>query len=531
VHRSVDVVARDRAGSANPWWREAVFYQIYVRSFADGNGDGIGDLAGIRARLPYLSLLGVDALWLTPFYSSPMADHGYDVADPRAVDGVFGDLDAFDALLADAHALGLKLLVDLVPNHTSDEHVWFQEALAAGPGSPARARYHFRPGRGADGSEPPNNWPSVFGGPAWQRIDDGEWYLHLFAPQQPDLNWTNPDVAADLERTICFWLDRGTDGFRIDVAHGLAKPPGLPDMDIPADTAILPEIPGDLRFDQDGVHDLHRMIRRVVDRYPGRMAVGEVWVRDDERLARYIRPDELHQVFNFHLLEAAWKAEELIAAIVRSHDVGTSVGLTPTWVLSNHDTIREVTRYGDGDTGRRRARAAIVLELALPGATYIYNGAELGLPEVRLPDDALQDPTWERSGHRERGRDGARVPMPWSGVQPPYDFTTGAATWLPMPDDWAELTVERELDDAGSMLSLYRQALALRRDRPEMTGPGIAWYGAPDGCLAFRRDGGLTCALNATDAPVPLPPGTVVLASAPLAGDGMLPGDAAAWLV
>src|SRR4051794_33547973 len=274
------------------WWRSAVFYQVYIRSFADGNGDGVGDLAGLRSRLSYLRELGVEALWITPFYPSPMADHGYDVADPRDVEPVFGDLAEFDAMLAEAHRLGLRVTVDLVPNHSSDRRDWFAEALASPPGSAARARYVFRDGHG---DEPPNNWPSVFGGPAWTRVPDGQWYLHLFAPEQPDLDFTNPEVLADLEATMRFWLDRGDDGFRIDVAHGLAKPDGLPDMVPMDDTGLLADHgPGDLRFDQDGVHEVHRHVRAVLDEYPGAMAVGEVWVSDDERLARYLRADELH---------------------------------------------------------------------------------------------------------------------------------------------------------------------------------------------------------------------------------------------
>ncbi|MGI8696125.1 MAG: glycoside hydrolase family 13 protein [Mycobacteriales bacterium] len=520
--------AVDPAGRA--WWRDAVFYQIYVRSFADGGGDGVGDLLGARERVDYLALLGVDGVWLTPFYPSPMADHGYDVADPRAVDPLFGDIAAFDALISNVHAHGLKLLVDLVPNHTSDQHGWFQVALAAPAGSPERARYHFRAGRGRDGAEPPNNWLSVFGGPAWKRAPDGEWYLHLFAPEQPDLNWDNPEVVADLERTMTFWLDRGVDGFRIDVAHGMAKHAGLPDMDIPPGTVIMREVDSDPRFDQDVVHDVHRMVRRTLDRYPGRMAIGEVWVSDDERLSRYVRPDELHQAFNFYLLQADWDADSFGAAIRRSYAAVTGVGAAPTWVLSNHDVSREVTRYGGGELGLQRARAAALLILALPGSVYIYNGGELGLPDVDLPDDALQDPTWERSGHAERGRDSARVPMPWSGDRPPYGFSTeGTCTWLPMPPNWAGLTVEAELDNAGSMLSLYRQALSLRRSLPALAGEGLSWYGAPPGCLAFRRDGGLVCALNATDSAVPMPDGQVVLASAPV-NDGMLAANAAVWL-
>jgi alpha-glucosidase len=524
----------DPAGPAlsapSEWWRDAVFYQVYIRSFADGNGDGVGDLAGIRSRLPYLSELGVDALWITPFYPSPMADHGYDVADPRDVEPVFGDLAEFDALLADAHARGLRVTVDLVPNHSSNQREWFRQALAAAPGSPERARYFFRDGRGPDGSEPPNNWPSVFGGPAWTRVPDGQWYLHLFAPEQPDLNFTDPEVVADLEQTLRFWLDRGVDGFRIDVAHGMAKPEGLPDMVPMDDTGLLADHgPGDLRFDQDGVHALHRRIRAVLEEYPGRMAVGEVWVHDDERLAQYVREDELHLAFNFKLLTAEWTPEELREAV--THSLATVAGspAPACWVLSNHDVVRHVTRYGDGELGTRRARAAALLQLALPGAAYLYNGDELGLPNVELPDEALQDPVWERSGHTERGRDACRVPMPWSGTEASYGFSTRRDTWLPMPAGWAELTAEAQSSDPASMRSLYRLALALRATSPAFSGEGLEWLPAPSGCLAFRRTGGLVCLVNLSGAPVPLPEGRVLLASESV-GDRTLPDDAAVWL-
>ncbi|MGY1617043.1 glycoside hydrolase family 13 protein [Geodermatophilus sp. SYSU D00691] len=512
------------------WWRSAVFYQVYIRSFADGNGDGVGDLPGIRARLPYLRELGVDALWITPFYPSPMADHGYDVADPRDVEPAFGDLAEFDAVLAEAHRLGIRVTVDLVPNHSSHQREWFREALAAPPGSAARARYVFRDGRGPDGAEPPNNWPSVFGGPAWTRVPDGQWYLHLFAPEQPDLDFDNPEVLADLEETMRFWLDRGVDGFRIDVAHGMAKPADLPDMVPAEDTGLLDDHgPGDLRFDQDGVHEVHRRIRRVLDEHPGTMAVGEVWVHDDDRLALYLRPDELQLAFNFRLLMADWGAEEFRSAV--HHSLATVAG-TPApacWVLSNHDRPRHVTRYGGGEVGTARARAAALLQLALPGAAYVYNGDELGMPNVPVPDEALQDPVWERSGHTVRGRDACRIPMPWSGSEPPYGFTTAPTTWLPMPPGWAGLTVAAQQADPGSMLSLYRAALALRSSSPAFAGEGLQWVPAPDGCLAFRRPGGLVCLLNASSGPVPLPEGRVLLASGDVGG-GTLPADSAVWL-
>jgi len=512
------------------WWRDAAVYQVYVRSFADSDGDGVGDLDGIRQRLGYLELLGVNALWLTPFYPSPMVDHGYDVADPRDVDPLFGDLHAFDRLVTEAHGRGLRVIVDLVPNHTSDAHEWFTSALRSAPGSPERDRYLFRDGIG---DRPPNNWTSVFGGPAWSRVDDGQWYLHLFAAEQPDLNWDNAEVRADLERTLRFWLDRGVDGFRIDVAHGMAKPPGLPDLTQPIDRrhGLLPDDVDDPRFDAEGVHDIHRMIRKVLDEYPGAMAVGEIWVTRDAAFARYLRPDELHQGFNFRLADAEFDAEAVRAAVEHSIGAVAEVGAPPTWTLSSHDVQRAVTRYGDGTLGTRRARAMALVALALPGSVYVYNGEELGLPNVELPDWALQDPVWVRSGHSERGRDGCRVPLPWEGDAPPYGFSTAERTWLPMPPDWGPLTVEAQLEDPDSVLSLYRRALELRWELG--TGGEPEWYGAPSGCLAFRRAGsGLVCALNASTSPVPTPPGELLLASGPLESrGGVLPPDTAVWLL
>lgn len=533
--------ARQLDPTDSTWWRNAVVYQIYPRSFADSNGDGVGDLGGINSKLGYLELLGVDAIWLSPVMRSPMADHGYDVSDPRDIDPLFGDLAELDRLVADAHSRDIRVAMDLVPNHTSVEHRWFAEALAAGPGSAARSRYYFRDGQGPDGSAPPNNWVSVFGGPAWSRITEpdgkpGQWYLHLFAPEQPDVNFDNPEVVADLETTLRFWLDRGIDGFRIDVAHGLAKAPGLPDMDL--DTVqVLRHTDSDPRFNNPQVHPIHRAIRAVVDEYPGAFTVGEVWVDDNTQFAAYLRPDELHLGFNFRLAMAAFTVDEIRGAIDNSLAAVKSVGAPPTWALSNHDVYREVTRYAPDDSpegiavGTDRARAMFLVELALPGTAFIYNGAELGLPNVDLPDDVLQDPVWERSGHTARGRDAVRVPIPWQGDAPPFGFSTNPHTWLPMPPEWAALTVDAQLDDTYSTLALYRRAIELRYHRDEFSGDEIEWYGAPKGCLAFRRSKGkLVCALNTGPNPVSVPPGDVLLTSKPFV-DGRLPGNSAVWLV
>ncbi|MGV9826613.1 glycoside hydrolase family 13 protein [Gordonia sp. NPDC003429] len=543
------------------WWRSAIFYQIYPRSFSDLNGDGVGDLAGVIDKLGYLELLGVDAVWLSPIMRSPMADHGYDVSDPRDIDPIFGDLAEFDELVAEAHDRGIRITMDLVPNHTSDQHPWFVEAVAAGPGSPERARYIFRDGTGEDGNDPPNNWHSVFGGSAWRRVTEadgspGQWYLHIFAPEQPDLNWENPEVFDDLERTLRFWLDRGIDGFRIDVAHGMAKPADLPDMDLET-VGLLQNSDDDPRFNNYAVHDIHRKIRKVIDEYPGAANVGEIWVDDNERFAEYLRPDELHMGFNFRLAKAPFEVDAIRDAIENSLDAVLSVGGVPTWTLSNHDVDREVTRYGtiepptdaeadsesesdaesgpehvvDIDLGLARARAMLLVELALPGTVFIYNGAELGLPNADLPDEVLQDPVWKRSGHTERGRDGCRVPLPWEGFEPPFGFSSNPDTWLPIPASWVRFTVESELEDVGSMLSLYRQALEMRYTRPEFNGETVEWYGAPEGCLAFRRsEGELICALNTTGEPVALPAGELLLTSSPLI-DGHLAPNSSAWLV
>jgi alpha-glucosidase len=538
--------AQDAAGRSTDWWRDAVIYQVYPRSFADGNGDGMGDLAGIRARLPYLADLGVDAVWLSPFYASPQADGGYDVADYRAIDPMFGDLHDADALIRDAHDLGLRIIVDLVPNHSSDRHEWFQRALREGPGSPLRDRYHFRPGKGADGELPPNDWESIFGGPAWTRTRNpdgtpGEWYLHLFAPEQPDLNWDNTAVQDEFRSLLRFWLDMGVDGFRIDVAHGLVKAAGLPDMGRAGQlkllgTQVLPF------FDQDGVHEIYRSWRAILDEYPHqRIGVAEAWTPNQARTALYVRPDELHQAFNFHYLTSRWDAAELRAVIDDSLDSMRPVGAPTTWVLSNHDVVRHRTRLGGGLS---RARAATLLMLALPGSAYIYQGEELGLPEVLdLPDEVRQDPAFfrGRNGDGEAGqdglRDGCRVPIPWTAQGESYGFGSGGS-WLPQPAEWGKLAVEEQLGDPESTLELYRSALALRRSHPALgAGDAVEWLEAlPAGVLAFRRraaDGSsLLCVANTTDAPVTLPGllGTGgPLASGPLPGDGVLPADTTVW--
>lgn len=512
----------------SPWWRDAVVYEIYVRSFADANGDGEGDLQGIRSRLGHLRDLGVDALWLTPFYPSPLADGGYDVADYRGVDPRFGTLDDFDALVADVHAHGLRLIVDIVPNHTSDRHPWFRAAVAAPPGSPERDRYIFREGK--PGEDPPNDWPSAFGGPAWTRLPDGEWYLHLYATEQPDLNWRNPDVQHEFEDILRFWLDRGVDGFRIDVAAGLVKDASFRDLAGRGRHVVSGPI-----YSRPEVHEIYRRWRRIIDEYgDDRMAIGEVWTDGPEELARYLRPDELHQVFQFDLQLAPWSASAFRDVVDTALAAVTPTGAAPTWVLSSHDSVRHLTRYEQPQSMPgveiARAKAALLLLLALPGSAYLYQGEELGLPEVvDLPDEARQDPIWKRSQGGQPGRDGCRVPLPWSGKTEPFGFSPpGVRPWLPMPDRWASLTAEEQASDPSSMLVFYREALALRRslrgDLPE----DLTWLDAPEPALFFQR-GPLTLALNCGDNPVRLPPGRPLITTAPLYGD-LLPGNAAAWL-
>ena len=520
-----------------PWWRESVIYQIYPRSYADANGDGIGDLPGITSRLDHLAELGVDAVWLSPFYVSPQCDAGYDVADYRDVDPVFGRLADADALIAAGHERGLRILVDLVPNHTSDRHPWFQAALAAGPGSPERDRYLFR-----SADEVPNNWGSVFGGPAWTRVADGQWYLHLFDSSQPDLNWDNPEVREEFDAVIRFWLDRGVDGMRIDVAHGMVKAAGLPDQGSPATKGHRM---GPM-WDQDGVHDIFRRWRSIVDSYPGdRILVAEAWVGPQDRLARYVRPDELHQAFNFEYLLAAWRAPDQRTAITDSMDAFGSVGAPSTWVLSNHDVLRHPTRLGfpagtalpnglgtgdpvpDAALGLRRARAATLLMLGLPGAAYLYQGEELGLPEdIWLPDEARQDPQWTRTGHTVRGRDGCRVPLPWVADAPSYGFGPGPSSWLPQPEIWAEYALDRQRGVDGSTYELYRSGLALRRSLGLGSG-SVDWVDLGPDVVAFRNSSTLVVA-NLGGDPVTLPPGcTVVLSSSPVSDQ--VPTDTAVW--
>ncbi|MFD7308734.1 glycoside hydrolase family 13 protein [Promicromonospora sp. NPDC059942] len=562
------------------WWRDAVIYQVYPRSFADGNGDGTGDLPGVTAKLDHLAQLGVDAVWLSPFYRSPQKDAGYDVADYRDIDPLFGTLADFDEMLAGAHERGLKVIVDLVPNHSSDQHVWFQEALAAAPGSAEHERYMFRDGRGPAGDEAPNNWQSIFGGPAWTRLapreDDGplgpQWYLHLFDSTQPDLNWDNPEVRFEFEDVLRFWLDRGVDGFRVDVAHGMIKAAGLPDWDgqvamvegtVEEATEADPAAPEDgstgagnrgPMFDQDGVHDIYRAWHKVLAEYDGdRCLVAEAWVEPLSRLARYVRPDEMHQAFNFSFLTAPWDAATVRTVVNASLSTMEAVGAPTTWVLSNHDVVRHASRFGleeiggrqlngigatdpqpDAALGLRRARAATLLMLGLPGSAYMYQGEELGLPDhTALPDDVRQDPSFFRTNGAEPGRDGCRVPLPWVGGAPGNGFGPTGKTWLPQPDVYAELAADQQYGVKGSTYEMYRAALGLRR--AENLGAGtLAWVDSladhPD--VVALRVADVVVVANLGLSSFALPAGAQVLvASGELDEDsGELPSDTTVWL-
>ncbi len=541
---------------ADQWWRTAVIYEVYPRSFADGNGDGEGDLAGLCARLTHLVDLGVDALWVAPWYPSPLADGGYDVTDYRNIHPLFGTLADADALLETAHRLGLRVIIDLVANHTSHEHPWFSQALRAGAGTPARNMYLFRDGRGAGGALPPNNWISAFGDSAWTRITEadgwpGQWYLHTFAREQPDLNWDSSHVREEFDAILRFWLDRGVDGFRIDAAPAMAKKPGLPDADYgdePRFTAA--DWVDNPHWDVDAVHDVLRGWRAVVDSYPGdRVFVAEAVVNGPHRLARYLRPDELHTAFNFDYVHAHWDPDELRGVITNTLRALEPIGAPATWAMSSHDEVRHLTRFGRDaagssrgakkamatnlELGTRRARAAILLTLALPGGVYLYQGEELGLPEVEdLPPSVMQDPAYLRSGGAVASRDGCRVPLPWAGHRPPFAFSPdrgdGVRTWLPQPPTWRALTVEAQRGDPSSMLTLYRSALARRRQLAALRDEPLTWLAAPEGVLAFARGQDFRCVVNFSSRPIPLPCHPL-LASAALQPPYDLPTDTAAW--
>ncbi len=531
------------------WWRSGVIYQIYPRSFADANGDGMGDLKGITDRLIDLKTLGIDAIWLSPFYRSPQKDAGYDVSDYISVDPLFGTLEDFDEMVAEAHRVSLRVMIDLVPNHSSSEHEWFQRALKAAPGSKERSYYHFKDGRGENGELPPNNWQSMFGGPAWTRVEDGQWYVHLFDSSQPDLNWENPVVRQEFEDILRFWLDRGVDGFRVDQPHAMAKAQGLPDHPYveEAGAGFIEGRENPPMWFQDSVHEIFRDWRKILNSYPGDRAMcGEAYVLPLSFMALWVRPDEFHQTFNFRFLDAGWDREKLVAAIDESFEAFDSVGAPSTWVLNNHDVLRHVSRFG-GDYGRttasdgvgpnnpqpdnvlglQKARAATLFMLGLPGASYLYQGEELGLPDhTTIADEHRQDPTFFRTHGQRVGRDGCRVPLPWEMGNASNGFNQTGKAWLPQPQSYAALSRDQQQGKEESTLTMYQQALKLRSELK--LGEGSFDWVSKTEALSYQN-GNLQIVHNFSTEPELLN-GEVVLSSMPLAEDGsLMPGDTA-WV-
>jgi alpha-glucosidase len=547
------------ARSARPWWRDAVTYQIYIRSFADQNGDGKGDVEGIRSKLPYLQKLGIDAIWITPWYPSPQHDHGYDVADYMDIEPDYGTLAEAEQLIKETHEHGIKFIVDIVPNHSSDQHKWFQAALKSAPESPERHRYIFREGKGLNGELPPNNWQAVFGGPAWHRIVEadgtaGQWYLHLFAVEQPDLNWENPEVHAHFKEVLKFWLDRGVDGFRIDVAHGMVKEPGLPDVTEDPELLAVQKMP---YWDQDGVHEIYREWRKILDSYDGdRMAVAEAWVSPTS-LPKYLRHDELANSFNFDFLDSKWDPAVLKKNINQTFKNLESVDAPSSWVFNNHDVTRSVTRFDlglkgggvsnlsqrfgetskfDATRGVKRARAGAMLMFALPGGAYVYQGEELGLPEVTdIPKDRLTDPRWKMSLYTDPGRDGCRVPIPWTAAEAgAHGFSSDKSlgiddSWLPQPGWWGQYGADSQENDGDSTLNIYRKALAIRRAEAGLGDGEMAWLEMGNEVLAFSRPGNFQCIVN-FGVPIAIPKGATVLhSSSPLSSE-IIPTDTCVWV-
>ena len=532
------------------WWRSGVIYQIYPRSFADASGDGMGDLKGITHRLSSLAALGIDAIWLSPFYRSPQKDAGYDVSDYVSVDPLFGTLEDFDEMVKDAHRLSLRVMIDLVPNHSSSEHEWFQKALRAAPGSKERAYYHFKDGKGENGELPPNNWHSMFGGPAWTRVEDGQWYAHLFDSSQPDLNWENPVIRQEFETILRFWLDRGVDGFRVDQPHAMAKAEGLPDHPYvdEAGAGFIEGRENPPMWFQDSVHEIFRDWRKILDSYPGDRAMcGEAYVLPLSFMALWVRPDEFHQTFNFRFLDAGWDRQALVSAIDESFEAFDAVGAPSTWVLNNHDVLRHVSRFG-GDYGRttasdgvgpnnpqpdnilglQKARAATLFMLGLPGASYLFQGEELGLPDhTTIADEHRQDPTFFRTGGQRVGRDGCRVPLPWEMGNASNGFNQTGKAWLPQPDGYAALSRDQQQDKDGSTLTLYQQALNLRKQFKLGEG-SFDWVSKTDG-LSYQNDR-VQIVHNFSSEPIKLA-GEVVISSMPLGKDGSLLPNDTAWVL
>lgn len=467
------------------WWQSGIIYQVYPRSFQDSNGDGIGDLQGIRSRLDYLKWLGVDAIWISPIYPSPMADFGYDVSDYTAIHPLFGSLDDFDALLRDAHTHGLRLIMDFVPNHTSDQHPWFLESRSS-TDNPKRDWYLWRD-PAPDGG-PPNNWRSVFGGPAW-RLDEktGQYYYHAFLPQQPDLNWRNPEVQEAMFDAMRFWLQRGVDGFRVDVIYHIIKDDQFRDNPVNPDWdpqhPDYDQLNAIYSTDRPEVHDLIAKMRKVVDSYGDRLLIGEVYL-PTERLMAYYGPeaDGTHMPYNFQLILLPWEARTIDAAIMRYEMALPKFGW-PNWVLGNHDKPRVASRVG-----RKQARVAALLLLTLRGTPTLYYGDEIGLQDVVIPPERIQDPFEVREPGKGNGRDPQRTPMQWS-ADPGAGFTAGEP-WLPLAPDHDVTNVAIQKEDPASILQFYRTVIEFRRKHMALSTGEYEQLHADGELLAFRRSDG-----------------------------------------
>jgi alpha-glucosidase len=499
------------------WWHGGIGYEIYPRSFADSNNDGIGDINGIKGRLPYLSWLGIDAIWIAPFYQSPGLDHGYDVSDYRAINPIHGTLDDFDELVADAHARDIRVIVDIVPNHSSSEHRWFQQALQ-GRDNPYHNYYIWRD-PAPDGG-PPNNWVSHFGGPAWT-LDtaSGQYYCHLFLPEQPDLNWHNPALREEFDDILRFWCDRGADGFRIDVAHGLIKdaqfrdnPQRVPIQDPDNPTEVFNAFEHLYDMDQDGTVDVYRRWNQVVEPYEA-VLIGESNPRSLDRVARYVRGDSLHTVFYLEPGWMHWKPADLLdklEIVHRSTDTGIS------WVIDNHDNPRSATRFGGGDVGRARSLAVMTFMMALGGFPFFWEGQELGLTDAAVDAGNLEDPIATRNEHGV-GRDTTRTVMPWDSSHA-NGFSESAEPWLPSAQRDPGETVAVQRNDRSSWLSKHRDLIKVRRAHPDLWSATPQWLETPPGAVRALRRGSMLALANwkPDRFAIDLPPGvwTIVYHSA-----------------
>ncbi len=537
------------------WWRQAVVYQIYPRSYADSNADGIGDLKGVTSRIDYLQSLNIDAIWLSPFYPSPLVDGGYDVSDYRNVDPKLGTLADFDEMLAALHNVGIRIFVDIVPNHCSHLHQWFQDALAAPPHSPERNRFIFRDGRGEDKAQPPTDWVSHFAPSAWTHESTfggvhNQWFLHYFAPEQPDWNWDNPEIAEDFLKTLKFWADRGVDGFRIDVAHGLKKDLSEPfrmrntlehEIDRPTDgNGIL--------ADRNEVFDVYKQWRKLFNQYdPPKVAVAEANVLP-ERIPLYASEETLGQCFDFRFIFTPFNAQAYKENVTEAIELAKINGSSCTWCLSNHDQIRHATKFGldksvdrrlwmlsdgksaelDRETGTKRALAATLFILALPGSTYLYQGEELGLHEVTdIPESMIQDPQYLKNLKFDKGRDGCRVPLPWEANADYFGFSTGGSH-LPQPSWFKNYAVDMQFGKHESSLSIYQEALRIRKDL--MCEESMTWHetGDPE-VLHFSRPNGWNCLINFEGDDYLIPNGDIILSSTPIV-KGRLPAGSTLWI-